>query len=240
VEIYDSKDVSLNLTGTGFGNEGGIAAFRVKDFRFDVNISGGTARGIQLLGCSEGVLTGRIEDFGGNQVMLRADSATSTSTTYVTVDALVKDGGNWGIKEVSGEADYNLFKGVLDNNAAGNIDVNGSNSSIQGEVASKIPSDVAGSRSPATWYQNTKDVPIFVTVTCYTNTSGSQADLYGHVNTSQTNNIIVRSTTANSGGEYVRASIQFIVPPDAYYKVNIVSGTMGKWQEQELGRSNLW
>lgn len=103
------------------------------------------------------------------------------------------------------------------------------------EFDAEQPQDVKSGRSNDTWEQNTSNYPLMVYVSVNTDgTADASADLRGDVNTTQSDNEIIKAESQASTAQVISESIQFIVPPDHYYKANW-AGTLSLWFEQKLG-----
>lgn len=98
--------------------------------------------------------------------------------------------------------------------------------------------DVSGSRSGGTWYQNTTGNPLLVYVVSIPDNYYNVVDI--HVNTSQTNRVVfhneVGHNSARSNSDVSLGTV-FVVPDGYYYKAtsdNYGANGFTSWHEQEL------
>lgn len=100
------------------------------------------------------------------------------------------------------------------------------------EMDAEQPQGVSGSRSLATWYQNTSEHPLLVYVR-YADGAGGRVILDLHINSSESNFLVSSNSDSGDGTNTSVATVVGVVPPDHYYKAN---GTaIGEWREQKLG-----
>jgi hypothetical protein len=91
---------------------------------------------------------------------------------------------------------------------------------------------LAGSRSFDTWYQAPSNRDIWFTANAVANADGVNVTLQGHVNTSQTDNVIMREGNT-SAAEFTRPSIPTLrVPAGQYYKI-VSAGDTGNFSLEE-------
>lgn len=106
-------------------------------------------------------------------------------------------------------------------------------------IAAQMPQDVTSSRTTGTTYQNDSPYVLFVNVQANVGSGASAGDIVqispqvGANSTGKTTLPINQVQT--SDGVNIGTSLQFIVPPNYYYQVNISTGTLAKWFEQTIG-----
>ena len=166
----------------------------------------------------------RFEGNGGHNIYIYS----GTSNFTITGNTAWSSNAGYGIYIGSNCDNYTITSNLVYANSSGGIYISSvsSNNSVclnagaQGKeyrgLGFSLPTNVAGSRSLGSTYQNTKPYPIMVCVTASANTAGVTDTLQGWVGS----NIVVGQGSVGIGAVYgAAACISFIVPPGATYKI---------------------
>ena len=186
---------------------------------------------------------GFLKKLGAGAIGLGALSLAPAASKVTISDLGITENGNafWH----QGELATNLAGTNLQNDGSGNLEVvQGDGSGLDADTldgsdatdifSPSIPSDVSSSRSAGTWYQNTTGSALVVYISTETTSNGTQThSLDFHINSSQTDNIVLTSYASSPDYENDNATVVMMVPDQAYYKAS-TSWTILRWYEQEL------